>query len=185
MNKQVENMPVNGEPTVFESGAKRDNQVGKGRVDLMPLFVAEELINKYTDNKTLGILLGNIETFQRHGDGEILLDTIHIFSSVAYGSIHTALIEVGHRYEAGGVKYGDRNWEQGVPLHVYVNSSIRHLLKYYRGDEDEDHAGAVIWNLLNLIHTYRTNLAMNDLPMEKERIYSESLEDLFEEFENR
>jgi hypothetical protein len=169
--KDVENMPVNGEPTVFETGAKRDNQAGKGRIDLMPLYVVSECIEHDlthgADSTQLEDLLRYIESFQRDGSDQMIIYTIVAFGNKAYKDLYTAFIEAGHRYEAGGVKYGDRNWEQGVPLHVYVNSAIRHLLKWYRGDDDEDHAGAVIWNLLNLVWTYRTYPDMNDLPNAK------------------
>jgi hypothetical protein len=57
------------------------------------------------------------------------------------------LFRLALRYEAGAVKYGDRNWERGAPTSSYVDSAMRHLTKYLAGWQDEDHLAAVIWNV--------------------------------------
>jgi hypothetical protein len=64
-----------------------------------------------------------------------------------------ALVEVSKLYEAGCAKYGDRNWEKGQPLHIYMDSGLRHLAKDMRGDEDEDHLVAACWNFLCCLET--------------------------------
>ena len=56
-------------------------------------------------------------------------------------------------YENGAVKYGDRNWEKGQPLTRYLDSAKRHINKLIQGYKDEDHATAVVWNLMAFIHT--------------------------------
>jgi len=47
---------------------------------------------------------------------------------------------------------GDRNWEKGMPLSVYMDSGMRHLYKFLEGHRDEDHLIAAIWNLQALLH---------------------------------
>lgn len=47
----------------------------------------------------------------------------------------------------GAVKYGDRNWEKGMPVSVFVDSAMRHLYQYLAGDTDEDHLAAVLFNI--------------------------------------
>ncbi len=54
--------------------------------------------------------------------------------------------------QRGAVKYSSRNWEQGMPLSVYMDSGMRHLFKFLEGHRDEDHLVAAIWNLQALLH---------------------------------
>lgn len=91
-----------GERQVFETGANRDTQAGKGRFDLLPPWAIEQLAKLY---------------------------------------------------EAGCMKYGDRNWEKGIPLSRYVDSALRHTFKVLRGDADEDHLLAAAWNLVCALDT--------------------------------
>jgi hypothetical protein len=50
-------------------------------------------------------------------------------------------------YELGCKKYGDRNWEKGIPVQVYLNSAMRHTAKTMAGLRDENHLISAIWNL--------------------------------------
>ena len=51
----------------------------------------------------------------------------------------TAIIELSRHCEAGALKYGERNVDKGIPQHSLVDSGLRHLFKYLRGDKDENH----------------------------------------------
>lgn len=64
-----------------------------------------------------------------------------------------ALEDLAKLFEAGCLKYGDRNWEKGIPAHRFADSAARHLAKFIRGDKDEDHLIAAAWNLLCLRDT--------------------------------
>ena len=59
-----------------------------------------------------------------------------------------ALLRLAKHFEAGAVKYGERNWEKGIPVNSFIDSGMRHLLKYMDGQTDEDHLCAAAWNLL-------------------------------------
>lgn len=51
----------------------------------------------------------------------------------------------------GAEKYTDRNWEQAngtEELARYRSSALRHLQQWIAGEQDEDHAAAVFFNLL-------------------------------------
>jgi len=53
--------------------------------------------------------------------------------------------------ERGARKYGERNWEKGKgdkELARAISSAIRHLVQWASGETDEDHAAAVVFNLL-------------------------------------
>lgn len=50
----------------------------------------------------------------------------------------------------GAEKYDDRNWEQAatqVELDRYLSSAFRHFVQYLAGEQDEDHAAAVFFNI--------------------------------------
>ena len=83
-------------------------------------------------------------------------------------SIPTAVLEVAIHFEEGAKKYKERNWEQGIPLHCYIDSAVRHYLKWLRGDDDERHDRAVVWNLLCAAWTHWNKPEMVDLPFVEE-----------------
>ena len=54
--------------------------------------------------------------------------------------------------ERGAVKYGDRNWEKGMPADRLLDSALRHMFQYAAGDTDEDHLGHAAFNIFAIIH---------------------------------
>ena len=64
-----------------------------------------------------------------------------------------AILRLARHYEEGAKKYGDRNWEKGIPLQSFIDSGMRHLLKHMDGQTDEDHLCAAAWNLLGAMWT--------------------------------
>jgi hypothetical protein len=51
----------------------------------------------------------------------------------------------------GAEKYSDRNWERASgseELDRFKSSAQRHLMQWVTGECDEDHAAAVVFNLL-------------------------------------
>lgn len=152
-----------GERRQFESGAVRDVTEGKGRCDLLPL----DVISDYLDD---GILM-DINDYIRSSSTTYLWDAIDQFCCLNYAKdenddsgIYTGFLEVSKQYQDGSKKYGDRNWEKGIPLHCYIDSAVRHYLKFLRGDTDEPHDRAFLWNLLGAIWTQRHRPKLNDLP---------------------
>lgn len=76
-----------------------------------------------------------------------------------------ALRRLARHYEAGAVKYGDRNWEKGQPLSRYLDSAMRHLVAYLEGQRDEDHIIACAWNCFAIAAT-EDRIARGLLPKE-------------------
>lgn len=74
------------------------------------------------------------------------------------------LLRLARHYENGCQKYGDRNWEKGIPCHSFADSAMRHLVKYLDGWTDEDHLIAAIWNLCGLAWTEEKNPELMDIP---------------------
>lgn len=129
---------------VYDTGACRDIQVGKGRCDLMPLDVVGELLED-------PIIL-NIAMFQTTHYVKYLYRVLHRFS-LRYSDIQTMLLEVSIHFEEGALKYGEDNWRKFLPQKCYINSAVRHYLKHLRGDDDERHDRAFVWNIMCLIWT--------------------------------
>lgn len=56
-----------------------------------------------------------------------------------------------------------------IPLHCYIDSGVRHYLKFKRGDTDEPHDRAFIWNMLGAIWTHSNKPELIDLPFKEEK----------------
>ena len=136
-----------GDRTQFESGAVRDMREGKGRCDLMPLEVVAELLN--SPNCDRDPVIYDIARFKQGGGTSWLVQAIWDFTISAYNNYRTTMIlEVAKHFEDGAKKYGENNWQKGIPVHCYIDSAIRHYLKWLRGDTDEPHDRAFVWNLM-------------------------------------
>jgi hypothetical protein len=75
------------------------------------------------------------------------------------------VLELAVHFEDGCQKYGERNWEKGMPVKRYLDSGIRHYLKWLRGDEDEPHDRAFVWNMVCAIWTLKHKGENNDNKM--------------------
>lgn len=144
----------------FSSGAVRDINEGKGRCDLLPLGVIADM--------TGDEVLCYIDQYIRSGNKTSLVKAIEAFSETRYGTLYTALLEVSKHYEDGCNKYGERNWEKGIPLHCYIDSGVRHYIKFCRGDKDEPHDRAFLWNMLGALWTQCYHPDCCDLPFTEE-----------------
>ncbi|MBQ2469084.1 MAG: hypothetical protein II503_05300, partial [Clostridia bacterium] len=87
-----------------------------------------------------------------------------------------ALLEVAIHFEEGCKKYGERNWQKGIPLHSFIDSAIRHYLKFQRGDDDERHDRAFLWNILCAMWTVQNKPELDDIPHQTEDATQESEE---------
>lgn len=155
-----------GERREFETGAVRDIQEGKGRCDLMPLDVVSRLLEgwNYPD-----VIVEYIYEFKRTGNKEYLYLCLDKFSNKAFnrdgslgGNITHMILDVAKHFEAGAVKYGENNWQKGIPVHCYIDSAVRHYLKFLRGDDDEPHDRAFVWNIMCCIWTCVHKPELND-----------------------
>jgi hypothetical protein len=136
----------------FATGAVRDIQEGKGRCDLLPLDVVGNILSNPT--------FAYIDKFTRTGDTRYLKDALS--SSGVFNSSYDMFLEVSKHFEAGCKKYGERNWQKGIPTHCYVDSAVRHYLKHLRGDDDEPHNRAFVWYILCCIWTCENKPGLND-----------------------
>jgi hypothetical protein len=144
-----------GDRTEFATGAVRDMREGKGRCDLMPLEVVARLVGseKSDDICNPDLIIGNIALFMEKEHNTLYLyRALNYFAQDRYVEyIHpiTAMfLEVAKHFEEGAKKYGESNWQKGIPVHCYIDSAVRHYLKWLRGDKDEPHDRAFVWNLM-------------------------------------
>lgn len=79
------------------------------------------------------------------------------------------MLEVSVHFEEGAKKYGDNNWRRGIPTHCYVDSAVRHYLKWIRDDNDEHHDRAFAWNILCCVWTCKNMPELNDYKKEGDR----------------
>lgn len=142
-----------GHRRIFETGAVRDMQEGKGRCDLLPL----DIIANFLDDK----IIHSIYKYATDGCVEWLYETI-AYAKENFGTYSHIFLEVSKHFEEGAKKYGEYNWQKGIPTHCYVDSAIRHYLKWLRDDDDEPHGRAFIWNILCCIWTCTHKPELND-----------------------
>ena len=153
-----------GERREFETGAVRDIQEGKGRCDLMPLDVVGGIYSMYLGpNNPVTRTLSSIYSFQKTGETGYLIDSISNFEFDSdWDDFESMFLDVAKHFEEGAKKYGDSNWQKGIPARCYIDSAVRHLLKYERGDDDEPHDRAFVWNLMCCIWTCIHKPELND-----------------------
>lgn len=150
-----------GNRTEFSTGAVRDIQIGKGRCDLLPLDVISSLFGKIGDRTSEMIYLF-LSQFVGDGNTDHLLDILHVCVPKLFEDYETMTIEVSKHFEEGCVKYGENNWQKGINAHCYVNSAVRHHLKHLRGDTDERHDRAFVWNIMCAVWTCEHLPELND-----------------------
>lgn len=187
MNKQTI-AGLDNPVTQFNTGAVRDIQEDKGRMDLVPLAIVGELYTIYhntfltysnrTETELIQEIFENLHNYIYEGDYTLLLKSLSNFIFISlewcdhYESerVAYAILDVSLHYKQGLEKYGERNWEKGIPLHSYIDSGTRHFVKWLAHFKDERHDLAFIWNLLCCCHTqkYIDNKSLMDLPFCKE-----------------
>lgn len=145
-----------GQRREFPTGAMRDIHEGKGRCDLLPLRIIGERMGWK--------VLIYIEDYIRTGAIPSLWFALEELIGTSDEDWADALLEVSIQYEEGARKYSERNWEKGIPVHCFLDSAVRHYLKWLRGDKDEPHWRAIIWNLLGAIWTHQNHPELIDLP---------------------
>lgn len=150
----------------FDTGAVRDIHEGKGRCDLLPLDVVAELMDMD--------VLRCIYSFQRQGNNvDCLYQALELFITEWFGNndapYSNAMLELAKHFEEGATKYGENNWQKGIPTHCYIDSAVRHYLKWLRDDSDEPHDRAFVWNIICCIWTCKHKSELNDYAKDGEQ----------------
>ena len=150
-----------GERREFETGAVRDIQEDKGRCDLLPLDTMSYIYGSiFGEEDSTAEIFALLSCFMEAGDKSYLVDVLDVEDP--YDTYADMFLEVSKHFEEGAKKYGEYNWQKGIPTHCYIDSAVRHYLKYLRGDTDEPHDRAFVWNILCCIWTCIHKPELND-----------------------
>ncbi len=134
-----------GERREFNTGAVRDMAEGKGRFDLMPLIQIGNLLDNF--------IFLEIGKYVEQKDVNYLYAAARELMETMWNNQQTPLLELAKHFENGAKKYGENNWQKGLPVSCYIDSFCRHYCKALRGDKDEPHDVAALWNLVCAIWT--------------------------------
>lgn len=148
----------------YETGAVRDIQEGKGRCDLMPLDVVAGLFRAGCNDKAARVMNKLYEYQISHSVVYLQDAVIDFMNGDCFPGANTALLEVSKHFEEGAAKYGEDNWKKGIPESSYIDSAVRHYLKWRRGDDDERHDRAFVWNIMCLIWTHEHITTNPEMP---------------------
>ena len=140
-----------GERREFPTGAVRDIQEGKGRCDLMPLDVLAECYLREFPDAVTGIIFDDLYRFTKCGNIGHLYNVLS--RKEPFDTWADMFLEVAKHFEEGAAKYGENNWQKGLPVKCYIDSAVRHYLKWLREDDDERHDRAFCWNIICAIWT--------------------------------
>ena len=163
--KTFEVIKDSGNRREFSTGAVRDMAEGKGRCDLLPLDVIADLFleSKCEKYERVNIVLNYLNAALKIWKDEALswdsvrMDFVvgHLYNALKeflkqsdFGDIPTMVLELSVHFEQGANKYAEDNWKRGIPVNCYIDSAIRHYLKWLRGDTDERHDRAFVWNIV-------------------------------------
>lgn len=67
---------------------------------------------------------------------------------------HELLTRLAIHYTNGAKKYDENNWRKAnseIEYNRFIASAWRHFIAFIRGDKDEDHGIACIWNIMAYI----------------------------------
>lgn len=151
-----------GERSEFATGAVRDIQKGKGRCDLMPLDVIADCYHIFfpDPDDVTGDIFTALYLFTQTGNARHLVNALNY--KEPFDGWSDMFLEVSKQFEEGAEKYGENNWKKGLPVKCYINSAVRHYLKWLRGDQDEPHDRAYCWNIICAIWTCKHKPELNE-----------------------
>lgn len=149
-----------GERRTFETGAIRDIQEGKGRCDLLPIMEVADFLS-------CDRVLYWIAAIQGAGNDadkvRYAYNSLRMFCEMRGWQESEAMLEAAKQYEQGAKKYGEHNWEKGIPTHSFIDSAVRHYLKCISGYDDEPHDRAFLFNMLGFVWTVNHKPELDDL----------------------
>jgi hypothetical protein len=74
-----------------------------------------------------------------------------------------ALKAIAKVYTDGAAKYGDHNYQKGIPFMRVAASALRHYIAWMEGDTSERHLANATWNLMAILY-YEDEIAAGRLP---------------------
>jgi hypothetical protein len=178
-----------GKRQEFNTGSVRDTAEGKGMPHLIGgEALAMSVLHRGFESEKLTDLFYHLCKYNHlYTEGEEswtplynLIDlTLNYIISVDCEGIAGALNRLAIHYENGAKKYSKNNWRKGQPVSRYYDSAFRHMCKEIDGCKDEDHAAALLWNLIGMLQTkndVRVGLlseTLDDFPFKAVEVFNE------------
>jgi len=137
----------NNQRQEFAGGMVREPQEDKMRYDLAldgPLVW--ELLK---GDKFSGVIKAAQDWYENGGLWEAAR-IVHALAGVTDGGLSAIVDRYTVLMMKGAIKYSEHNWlkaEGEAELKRFIASFSRHLVKYLRGETDEDHLAAIVFNL--------------------------------------
>lgn len=155
-----------GNRRTFANGGVRDMAEGKGACHLLPLDIISEILAYAEQNKDLHLkpyeILNCLSEYQDRRYETGIYAAITSFANDRFGNLPTAILELAIHYEMGAKKYEPNNWKRIGEVDTFLDSAVRHFMKVLRGDNDEPHDRAFLWNLVGLLWTEKHYLMVKD-----------------------
>jgi len=144
----------------WDTGSIRNSREGKGRYDLIGSFIGFDIIIDSPDlspyDSEIVCAFKSIREFINTKNKNNLYSAFHCVAraiDLESGIEYSYLERLARHYENGANIYSDRNWEKGQNVQRYIDSSLRHCKDSLQHKSDEDHAAAVMWNIIALDQT--------------------------------
>lgn len=115
------------ELTRFETGAVRSTDASDVRFDLIPPKFLINLARAFAEDSKDSSFVPPIR-----------IDLIPL----------EFLVGLARLYAEGQEKYGEYNWQKGIPVEDLLNHGLRHVVLWMAGDRSEDHLLHAVWNFL-------------------------------------
>ena len=152
----------------FSTGGVRDISDDKGDMSLLPFDIVSNLGKFYDrgfdDTKfDIRFVMECIDGYTKYNNDEFIYNLLACFIHTFYNNLETGIIEYSKLLQKGQIKYNRMNWNKGLPNHCFLDSGLRHCMKVFRGDTDEDHKRAVIWNFVGLLWTKIHHSDLDDI----------------------
>jgi hypothetical protein len=166
-----------GERQEFQTGSVRDTASGKGTPHLIggeALYYHKTRYKGDGNYSLLEIIESNLlcysEIVENRDKNMPRLDsaihyTILYIQESEDGTYSSAMRRLAKHYENGAKKYAANNWRKGQPVSRYYDSAMRHLWACIDEKTDEDHAAALLWNLIGILQT-KIDVNKGQLPKE-------------------
>lgn len=133
---------IQAEIQLNKGNLKRAEEI-YGEVDyLLDIAVFIDLLHRSMNDKSIKARIKRIQK------------AITVFvNNILKSDLITVTKKLAKSYEYGAKKYSERDWEKGRPQSVFIDSTLRHFFQYLNNENDEDHATAVVWNLISCADT--------------------------------
>ena len=138
-------IPHSSSNDTFVTGSVRDDSSHKLPWSLISPYLLRDLAFRDIDNPT-NEAIAFVAQYQIDLAPECLCTALEALRRT------NTLDPLCKRSVDGLEHYGARNWELGQPMARTIDSFYRHAFAELAGNKEEDHVGAMMWNIQAVLH---------------------------------